>query len=168
MIAENEANRFESKNLQTVRFFRRGISNSSTPAGRINGNILITDVNGAEPVSDTRDQQDSNQIEQKGIDMQVQDYCKAMRAEVTAWKEKLEAMKKTADEFGSEQKEKVLPLIGQIEQDVVNAQLRVDQLENECPSDWSPIKNDLDELFGTIGSNLDRRFQEMSSRETLW
>jgi hypothetical protein len=40
--------------------------------------------------------------------MKVQDYCKAMKAEVTAWKEKLEAMKKTADGFGSEQKEKVL------------------------------------------------------------
>jgi hypothetical protein len=50
----------------------------------------------------------------------------------------------------------------------VNAQLRVDQLENECPSDWSPIKNELDELFGTVGSKLDRSFQEMSSREVLW
>ena len=100
--------------------------------------------------------------------MQVEDYCKAMKAEVTAWKEKLEAMKKTADKLGSEQKEKVLPLIGQLEQEVVSAQMRVDQLENECPSDWSPIRNELDELFGTIGSNLDRRFQEMSSRETLW
>ncbi len=29
--------------------------------------------------------------------MKVNDYCKAMLAEVTAWKEKLEAMKKTAD-----------------------------------------------------------------------
>ena len=100
--------------------------------------------------------------------MKVEDYCKAMHAEVSAWKEKLEAMKKTADSFGSEQKEKVLPLIGQLEQEVVSAQLRVEQLENECPSDWSPIKNELDELFGTIGSNLDRKFQEMSSRETLW
>jgi hypothetical protein len=44
----------------------------------------------------------------------------------------------------------------------------VDQLEKECPSDWSPIKNELDELFGTVGSKLDRTFQEMSSRETLW
>jgi hypothetical protein len=79
--------------------------------------------------------------------MQVQDYCKAMLAEVSAWKARLEAMKKTADGFGSEQKEKVLPLIGQLEQEVVNAQLRVDQLENECPSDWSPIKNELDDLF---------------------
>ena len=29
--------------------------------------------------------------------MQVEDYCKAMKAEVTAWKEKLEAMKKAAN-----------------------------------------------------------------------
>jgi hypothetical protein len=36
--------------------------------------------------------------------MQIQDYCKAMLAEVTAWKEKLEAMKKVADSYGTEQK----------------------------------------------------------------
>ena len=100
--------------------------------------------------------------------MEVKDYCKAMLAEVSAWKAKLDAMKKTADGLGSEQKEKVLPLIGQLEQEVVNAQLRVDQLENECPSDWSPIRNELDDLFGTIGSKLDRSFQEASSREALW
>ena len=100
--------------------------------------------------------------------MQVQDYCKAMLAEVSAWKTKLEAMKKTADVLGTEQKEKVLPLIGQLEQEVVTAQMRVDQLEKECPSDWSPIKNELDELFGTVGSNLNRAFQSMSSREVLW
>ena len=100
--------------------------------------------------------------------MEVKDYCKAMLAEVSAWKAKLDAMKKTADGLGSEQKEKVLPLIGQLEQEVVNAQLRVDQLENECPSDWSPIRNELDDLFGTIGSKLDRSFTDMSSREVLW
>jgi predicted RNase H-like nuclease (RuvC/YqgF family) len=105
---------------------------------------------------------------QKGHSMEVQDYCKAMKAEVEAWKEKLEAMKKTSDGFGSEQKEKILPLIGQLEQEVTTAQMRVEQLENECPSDWSPIKNELDELFGTVGSKINHQFQEMSSREALW
>ena len=100
--------------------------------------------------------------------MEVKDYCKAMLAEVSAWKAKLEAMKKTADGFGSEQKEKVLPLIGQLEQEVVNAQMRVDQLENECPSDWSPIRNELDALFGTVGSKINHQFQEVSSREAIW
>ena len=97
--------------------------------------------------------------------MEVKDYCKAMNAEVSAWKEKLEAMKKTADGFGSEQKEKVLPLIGQLEQEVVTAQMRVEQLENECPSDWSPMKNELDDLFGTIGSSVDRAWRDLSPGE---
>jgi hypothetical protein len=100
--------------------------------------------------------------------MKVQDYCKAMKAEVSAWKEKLDAMKKAADAMSSEQKEKVLPLVGQLEQEVTTAQLRVEQLENECPSDWSPIKNELDELFGTVGSKVNHQFQEVSSREAIW
>jgi hypothetical protein len=97
--------------------------------------------------------------------MKVQDYCKAMLAEVTAWKEKLEAMKKVADSYGTEQKEKILPLIGQLEQEVVNAQMRVKNLETECPSDWSPMKNELDDLFGTIGSSVDRAWRDLSPGE---
>jgi len=101
----------------------------------------------------------------KGAIMQVKDYCKAMLAEVTAWKEKLEAMKKVADTYGTAQKEKILPLIGQLEQEVTTAQMRVDQLEKECPSDWSPLRNELDDLFGTIGSSVNRAWRELSPGE---
>ena len=97
--------------------------------------------------------------------MKVQDYCKAMLAEVTAWNEKLAAMKKVADSYGTQQKEKILPLVGQLEQEVTTAQMRVQQLENECPSDWSPIKNELDDLFGTIGSSVDRAWRDLSPGE---
>lgn len=97
--------------------------------------------------------------------MKANDYCKAMLAEVSAWKSKLDVMKKTADSYSSAQKEQVLPLIGQLEQEVTSAQMRVDQLKNECPSDWSPMKNELDDLFGTIGSSVDRNWREMSPGE---
>jgi chromosome segregation ATPase len=97
--------------------------------------------------------------------MEVKDYCKAMLAEVSAWKAKLESMKKVADSYGTEQKEKILPLIGQLEQEVVNAQMRVQQLETECQSDWSPMKNELDDLFGTIGSSVDRAWRDLSPGE---
>ena len=93
--------------------------------------------------------------------MEVKDYCKAMLAEVSAWKVKLEAMKKVADTYGSAEKEKILPLIGQLDQEVVAAQARVSQLENECPSDWSPMKNELDDLFGTVGSSVDRAWKDL-------
>jgi len=93
--------------------------------------------------------------------MEVKDYCNAMLSEVSAWKNKLEAMKKVADSYSTQQKEKVLPLIGQLEQEVATAQMRVDQLEKECPSDWSPMKNELDDLFGTIGSNVNRAWKDL-------
>ncbi|MEE4362328.1 MAG: hypothetical protein V2J08_00220 [Desulfotignum sp.] len=93
--------------------------------------------------------------------MEVKDYCNAMLAEVNAWKNKLDAMKKTADSYGTQQKEKILPLIGQLEQEVATAQMRVDQLEKECPSDWSPMKNELDDLFGTVGSSVNRAWKDL-------
>jgi hypothetical protein len=110
-------------------------------------------------------QQRINPLYKKGLNMEVKDYCNAMLAEVSAWKEKLEAMKRVADSYGTEQKEKILPLIGQIEQEVVNAQMRVQKLETECPSDWSPIKNELDDLFGTIGSSVDRAWRDLAPGE---
>lgn len=95
--------------------------------------------------------------------MDVKNYCKAMLAEVTAWKEKLEAMKKVVDGYSSAEKEKMSPLIEQIEQDVAAAQARVDQLENECPADWSPVKGELNDLFGTVGSSVDRAWRDFDS-----
>ena len=109
-------------------------------------------------------QRDENTHLAKGVVMQVKEYCEAMLAEVNAWKMKLEAMKKVADSYGTEQKEKILPLVGQLEQEVANAQMRVKQLETECPSDWSPNKNELDELFGTIGSKVDRAWRDQIGR----
>ena len=97
--------------------------------------------------------------------MKVKDYCIAMQAEVSAWKAKLEAMKKVADSYGTEQKEKILSLVGQLEQEVTSAQMRVHQLETECPSDWSPMKNELDDLFGTIGSSVDRAWRDLAPGE---
>jgi len=36
-----------------------------------------------------------------------------------------------------------------------------DNRKNECPSDWSPMKNQLDELFGTIGSSVNRAWRDL-------
>ncbi len=92
--------------------------------------------------------------------MEIKDYCKTMFGEVTAWKEKLDAMKKVADGYASTEKEKISPLIGQIEQEIAAAQARLDQLKNECPADWAPVKDELDDLFGTVGANLDRAWRD--------
>lgn len=88
-----------------------------------------------------------------------------MLAVVSAWKEKLETMIKIADSYATGQEEKKLPLIGQIEQEVVRTQMRVQKLESECSSDGSPLKNELDDLVSTIGSSVDRAWRDLAPGE---
>ena len=88
-----------------------------------------------------------------------------MLAAVSAWKAKLEAMKKVVDSYDTGQKQKILPLVGQLEQEVTSAQMHVQQLEKGCHSDWSPMKNELYDPFGTIGSSVDRAWRDLAPGE---
>jgi hypothetical protein len=39
------------------------------------------------------------------------------------------------------------------------------KLETEYPFDWLPIKNEPDDFFGTIGSNVDQAWRNLSLGE---
>jgi predicted nuclease with TOPRIM domain len=80
--------------------------------------------------------------------MDVQDFCKGMEAEMTAWKAKLYDVMRKIDKLGSAEKEKVLPNIEDLHMFLEEMTDRVETLKTECPSDWSPMKKDIDE--GTI------------------
>jgi hypothetical protein len=77
--------------------------------------------------------------------MDVLDYCKGMETEMTAWKAKLYDVMRKIDSLGSAEKEKVLPNIEDLHMLLEEMSQRVDQLKTECPSDWSPIKKDIEE-----------------------
>ena len=76
--------------------------------------------------------------------MDVQDYCKSMETEMTAWKTKLQDVTQKVDKLGTAEKEKVLPNIEDLRMLLQEMGDRVEQLKNECPSDWSPIKEEID------------------------
>jgi predicted nuclease with TOPRIM domain len=77
--------------------------------------------------------------------MDVRDYCKSMETEMTAWKAKLYDVTRKVDKLGSAEKEKVLPNIEDLHMLLEEMSDRVEKLKNECPSDWSPIKNEIEE-----------------------
>ena len=77
--------------------------------------------------------------------MDVQDYCKGMETEMTAWKAKLYDVMRKVDQLGSAEKEKVLPNIEDLHMLLEEMSDRVEKLKTECPSDWSPMKSDIDE-----------------------
>jgi len=77
--------------------------------------------------------------------MDVQDFCKGMEAEMTAWKAKLYDVMRKVDKLGSAEKEKVLPNIEDLHMFLEEMSDRVETLKTECPSDWSPVKKDIEE-----------------------
>jgi hypothetical protein len=76
--------------------------------------------------------------------MDVIDYCKAMETEMTAWKAKLYDTMRKIDKLGTAEREKILPNIEDLHMMLEEMEGRVGQLRNECPSEWSPEKDDID------------------------
>ena len=76
--------------------------------------------------------------------MDVQDYCKGLEMEMTAWKAKLYDVIRKVDKLGSAEKEKVLPNIEDLHMFLEEMSDRVETLKTECPSDWSPIKKEIE------------------------
>jgi len=83
--------------------------------------------------------------------MDVRDYCKSMETEMTAWKAKLYDVMRKVDGLGSAEKEKILPNIEDLHMLLNEMADRVENLKTECPSDWSPVKEEIE------GGSIDMR-----------
>jgi hypothetical protein len=76
--------------------------------------------------------------------MNVVDYCKGMEMELIAWKAKMFDLTRKVESLGSKEREKVLPNIQDLNILIVEMSSRIDQLKNECPTEWTPQKKDID------------------------
>ena len=77
--------------------------------------------------------------------MDVTDYCKNMEMEMTTWKAKLYDVTRKVDQLGSAEKEKILANVEDLHMLLEEMSDRVQHLKTECPSDWSPMKKEIDE-----------------------
>lgn len=77
--------------------------------------------------------------------MDVMDYCKAMETEMTAWKAKLYDTMRKVDKLGTSEREKILPNIEDLHILLEEMEGRVSELKHECPTEWSPVKKQIDE-----------------------
>ena len=77
--------------------------------------------------------------------MDVKDYCKGMETEMTAWKAKLYDVMRKFDKLGTAERDKVLPNIEDLHMFLEEMADRVEKLKHECPTDWSPIKKEIED-----------------------
>lgn len=87
--------------------------------------------------------------------MNVNDYCKSIEQELTAWKAKLYDLTRKVDRLPGAHKEKMLGNVEDLHIIVAEFDQRIDQLRNECPTEWSPIKKELDEAHVDMRSKYD-------------
>lgn len=76
--------------------------------------------------------------------MNVIDYCKGMEMELIAWKAKVYDLTRKVETLGSKEREKVLPNVQDINILIADMSSRIDQLKNECPTEWTPQKKVID------------------------
>jgi len=76
--------------------------------------------------------------------MDVKDYCGVMSTELTAWKAKMYDVVRKLDKLGTAEREKVLANVEDMHMLIEDMAARIDQLNRECPSEWSPEKKAID------------------------
>jgi hypothetical protein len=87
--------------------------------------------------------------------MDVKDYCGAMSAELTAWKAKMYDVTRKLDKLGTAEREKILANVEDMHMLIVDMATRIDQLNRECPAEWSPDKKAIDNAHVDMRSKFD-------------
>ncbi len=77
--------------------------------------------------------------------MELQDYCQNVEIELMGWKAKLYDVVRKIDKLGTAERGKMLPHVEDLHILLEDIGSRIQQLETECPTEWSPVKKELDD-----------------------
>ena len=97
--------------------------------------------------------------------MRMEDFCNQMERQVTTFEESLAKIEAKLDAGGTQAKQQILPVVGDIKNLITELRVQKDRLEKECPSDWSDEKSNMEDLVGQIGSHIDRAWTELPMGE---
>ena len=87
--------------------------------------------------------------------MDVLDYCKGMEMELTAWKAKLYDLTRKVDKLPSRDKQRMLGTVEDLHIIVTEFEDRIANLRNECPTEWSPQRTEIEEAHVNMRSKYD-------------
>ncbi len=91
--------------------------------------------------------------------MDVLDYCKGLEIELTAWKAKIYDIIRKMEKLQSGDKEKVLPHIQGFNIVITELEDKIASLKNECPSEWSPQKKEIEDAHIDMRSKYEETME---------
>ena len=97
--------------------------------------------------------------------MDVNSYCSNLTIELAAWKAKAYDIVRRLDKLPSGDKEKVLPQVNDLHILIEELDDRIGRLKNECPTNWSPDKIELDSKITKISNVCEDCWKNISGAE---
>ncbi len=88
--------------------------------------------------------------------MEVKDYCESLTAELIGWKARMYDVVRTLDKMSTGEMEKFVPEVYEIHAIIEELNDRIERLERECPTQWTPEEIEMNEKSAVLRLKLEK------------
>jgi hypothetical protein len=85
--------------------------------------------------------------------------ARAFETELTSWKAKLYDINRKIEKLPGVSKDKILGNIGDLNNLLTEMEDRIETLRTECPSNWSPVKKEIDDAHVDMRSKYEETLE---------
>jgi SMC interacting uncharacterized protein involved in chromosome segregation len=94
----------------------------------------------------------------------VKSFCDQAENDLIAWKAKIYDIIRKTENLDKLNKDKVAPLVNNLEELVDDLDKRIEQLAEECPLEWGDQKADIQERFSQVSS----KWKDLDGAMDVW
>ena len=94
--------------------------------------------------------------------MELQEYCQNVQEELTGWKAKVYDVMHRLDKVDTGDKGKIVSQVNDLHIIVQELSDRIAQLERECPTEWQPARDEIQNKLQALGYKWKEAWQGAS------
>ena len=94
--------------------------------------------------------------------MEVQDYCRSLHIELTGWKAKVYDLMRRLDRADTGDKGKIVSQVNDLHIIVEELSDRLSTLERECPAEWQPRREEIQNKLQTLSYEWEGAWQAVA------
>ena len=91
--------------------------------------------------------------------MELQDYCVYVQAELSGWRSKVNDVKQRLDKLDTADKATIVSQVNDLHIIVEELGDRISRLEKECPVEWHPQKEEIQNKLQALGYKWEETWQ---------
>ena len=93
--------------------------------------------------------------------LNIQEYCTNVETELGLWRQKLANIDNHIQQLPCGDKEKMLGNIEELHMTMAELDDRIHELEVSCPTEWSPVREEISGKFGILNDRYEAALNEV-------